>query len=320
MAASSPSLVVTGGAGFLGSHLCDRLLADGRRVVCVDDLSTGREANLADAVRTPGFTWLRADVAGDWTVDEPVAAVLHLACPASPVDYTELPLETLRAGSLGTMNALELARRHGARFVLASSSEVYGDPLMHPQVEEYRGNVDPVGPRSMYDEAKRFGEAVTAAHGRAGVDTGIVRIFNTYGPRLRSNDGRVVPAFIDQALAGRPFTVAGDGRQTRSLCYVDDTVDALIRMASTAGPSGPLNIGNPRELTVRELASVVAAIACVPDEVTHLPRPPHDPEIRRPDISRARAELGWEPQVSLEEGLARTVAWFRDQTVAPEAS
>jgi dTDP-glucose 4,6-dehydratase len=316
MAAPPSTVVVTGGAGFLGSHVCDRLLADGRRVVCVDDLSTGGEANLADAVGRPGFTWLRADVAGEWTVDEPVAAVLHLACPASPVDYTELPLETLRAGSLGTMNALEVARRHRARFVLASSSEVYGDPSVHPQVEDYRGNVDPVGPRSMYDEAKRFGEAVTAAHARAGADTGIVRIFNTYGPRLRPDDGRVVPAFIGQALSGSPFTVAGDGRQTRSLCYVDDTVEALVRMAAPGAPSGPLNIGNPRELTVRELASVVAEVASVPDEVTHVARPPHDPQVRCPDITRARTELGWAPTVSLEEGLARTLSWFRDQAVA----
>ncbi|MFG2500633.1 UDP-glucuronic acid decarboxylase family protein [Streptomyces sp. NPDC048441] len=302
--------VVTGGAGFLGSHLSDALLASGCEVVCVDNLCTGSRENIGHLLGDPRFSFVRSDAIDGIHVDGPVDLVLHLASPASPVAYTRLAIETLRVGSEGTSNALELAGEKGARFILASTSEVYGDPLQHPQVESYWGNVNPVGERSMYDEAKRFAEALTVAHAsRRGVDAGIVRIFNTYGPRLRSGDGRVVPNFIRQALADDPMTVHGDGTQTRSLCYVDDTVDGILRLA--ASPHlGPVNIGNPEELTVTELAHRIRELVVSASPLRHLGLPADDPKFRCPDISLADELLGWKPSVSLEDGLLRTIAWF----------
>ena len=303
--------VVTGGAGFVGTHLCRRLLADGCEVVCVDSMLTGRKENIDELLADPAFEFIEADVADSLPVSGPVGFVAHLACPASPVDYTAHPIETLRAGSAGTERALRLAAESGARFLLASTSEVYGDPLVSPQPEDYWGNVNPIGPRAVYDEGKRYAEAITAAYRRTfGTDTVIARIFNTYGPGMRGADGRVVPAFIGQALSGRPFTVAGDGRQTRSLCYVDDLVEGLVRLGASGHP-GPVNLGNPRETTVREIAALVAQLTGAPDEVRHIPAAPDDPRRRCPDISAARSVLGWEPSVPLEEGLRRTIAWFR---------
>jgi dTDP-glucose 4,6-dehydratase len=310
-------VVVAGGAGFLGSHLCERLLADGAEVVCVDTFLTGRPDNV-DPLRAHGaFRLLRRDVTNPLDIAGPVDAVLHLASPASPVDYRALPLETLAVGSVGTGRLLELAHRKGARFVLASTSEVYGDPQVHPQTERYWGNVNPVGPRSMYDEAKRFAEALTTTHRAThGTRTGVVRIFNTYGPRMRADDGRAVPTFVTQALAGRPVTVAGDGSQTRSLCHVDDLVDGLVRMMSCEHP-GPVNLGNPHELTMLELARMVVRLSGGTAPITFVPRPPDDPSVRRPDITLAWELLGWRPRVELSDGLARTVAWFRERPVAP---
>ncbi|MFJ9457457.1 UDP-glucuronic acid decarboxylase family protein [Kitasatospora sp. NPDC101447] len=308
-------IVVLGGAGFLGSHLCDRLVGDRHEVVCVDNLSTGSPANVEHLVGAPNFTFVEADVAHPLQISGRVDAVLHLASPASPADYLRLPLETLRAGSLGTFHGLELAVRKDARFVLASTSEVYGDPAEHPQPESYWGNVNPVGPRSCYDEAKRFAEAATTAYRRAlGGDTCIVRIFNTYGPRMRPGDGRAIPNFIHQALRGEPLTVAGDGRQTRSFCYVDDLVDGLVR-AVHGTATGPVNLGNPVETTILELAELVRRITGTASGITFVPRPQDDPYIRRPDISRARAELGWQPGVDLGTGLAATVSWV-EQSLA----
>ncbi|MBX6391654.1 MAG: SDR family oxidoreductase [Frankia sp.] len=302
--------VVAGGAGFVGSHLCERLLAEGAEVICLDNLATGDAGNVEHLRDHPGFRFYRRDVTEHVHVGGPVDAVLHLASPASPVDYRRLPVQTLKAGSVGTMNLLGLAREKGARFVLASTSEVYGDPLVHPQREDYRGNVSPVGPRSMYDEAKRYAEALTTAYRHEfGVGTGIVRIFNTYGPRMRPHDGRAIPTFVAQALRGQPLTVAGDGTQTRSVCYVDDLVDGLVRMTRSDVP-GPVNLGNPHELTVLELARLVIELCASSTPVTFVPRPPDDPSVRRPDISRARAELGWEPTVSPVDGLSATIRWF----------
>ena len=310
--------VVTGGAGFVGSHLCERLLARGDEVVCVDDLSTGRAANVAHLLDHPGFRFVHQDVTEGLEVSGRVDAVYHLASPASPLDYLRLPVETLLVGSYGTRNALELARRHGAAFLLTSTSEVYGDPQVHPQPESYWGNVNPVGPRSVYDEAKRFGEALTMAYRRTrGVRTTIVRIFNTYGPRMRADDGRAVPAFVTQSLAGLPLTVTGDGSQTRSLCYVDDLVTGLVR-ALEAGVPGPVNLGNPEEVTMRRLALAIRGICGSSSPLTFVPRPQDDPRQRRPDIAAARRELGWAPGTPLADGLARTVAWFRDAS-APGA-
>jgi dTDP-glucose 4,6-dehydratase len=310
-------VVVAGGAGFLGSHLCGRLLADGAEVVCVDNFLTGRPENI-DPLRANGaFRLLRRDVTGPLDVAGPLDAVLHLASPASPVDYRALPLETLAVGAWGTGRLLDLARRKRARFVLASTSEVYGDPQVHPQPESYRGHVNPVGPRSAYDEAKRFAEALTTAHRAThGTRTGIVRIFNTYGPRMRADDGRAVPTFVTQALAGRPVTVAGDGSQTRSLCYVDDLVDGLVRMTAAEHP-GPVNLGNPEELSVLELARMVVRLCGEQAPVAFVPRPPDDPSVRRPDISLALEVLGWQPRVDLSDGLARTVEWFRERAQRP---
>jgi dTDP-glucose 4,6-dehydratase len=307
--------VVLGGAGFVGSHLCERLLADGAAVVAVDNYLTGTEANLRPLLGRPGFESLRQDITEGLRVEGPVHYVFNLASPASPIDYAKLPLETLRVGSVGTENGLRLAEAHGAVFLQASTSEVYGDPLVHPQREDYWGNVNPIGPRSCYDEAKRYAEALTMAYARSrGVRTRIVRIFNTYGPRMRLNDGRVVPAFVGQALRGKDFTVFGDGTQTRSFCYVRDLVDGLVRLVlSDVGE--PVNIGNPREMTMLEFAEAVRAAAGGGGRIVHQPLPKDDPKQRRPDITRARTLLGWEPRVPLEEGLRETIAWFR--AVAP---
>jgi dTDP-glucose 4,6-dehydratase len=305
--------VVTGGAGFLGSWLCERLLADGAEVVCVDSLVTGSRASVAHLEDRPGFSFVEADVCEPIEVDGPVDAVFHLASVASPVHYLRLPLETLRTGSVGTTNALDLAARTGARFLLASTSEVYGDPLEHPQHESYWGNVNPTGPRSVYDEAKRFGEATTAAYRRCrDVDTTIARIFNTYGPRMALDDGRVVPAFIQQALTGEPLTVAGDGSQTRSLCWVEDTVDGLVRLARSSS-AGPVNIGSESETTVLALAATIRRLAGSSSSIRFVPLPEDDPHLRRPDITEAARLLGWQPRMPLEDGLSATVAWVRDR-------
>lgn len=304
--------VVTGGAGFLGSHLCSALLAAGTAVTCVDDLSTGSRENVAELRDHPRFTLRHADVQAPFEVSRRTDLVLHFASPASPADYLRLPLHTLETGSLGTRHALQLARRHGARFVLASTSEVYGDPQQHPQDERYWGHVNPVGPRSVYDEAKRFSEALTVAEAEAhGTDTGIVRLFNTYGPRMRGHDGRAVPTFVRQALAGEPLTVTGDGRQTRSLAYVADTVRGVLALAE-AELRGPVNIGNPDEVTMLELAREIVRLTGSSSTVRFIERPTDDPAVRCPDITLARDKLDWEPRVPTHEGLARTIAWYRD--------
>jgi dTDP-glucose 4,6-dehydratase len=306
-------VVVTGGAGFLGSHLCDELIRRGEEVVCVDDLSTGRRANVAGLLGRPGFTLVEADVSSSLPVPGPVDAVLHLASAASPVEYLRRPLETLAVGSEGTRRGLELAAERGARFLLASTSEVYGDPALHPQPERYWGNVNPVGPRSVYDEAKRFAEALAMAWQRLGrAEVRIARIFNTYGPRLRPGDGRVVSNFIAQALTGRELTVYGDGLQTRSLCYVDDEVKGLLALLDS-DLVGPVNVGNPDEHTVLELAEKIVELCGSRSPITHHPLPVDDPTRRCPDISRAREELGWEPVVLLEDGLSRTIEWMRGE-------
>jgi dTDP-glucose 4,6-dehydratase len=313
-------VVVTGGAGFLGSHLCERLMAGGCEVICLDDLSTGAAANVAHLVDSGSFRLIRTDVTDFVHVPGRVDAVLHFASPASPVDYLRRPIATLKVGSIGTLHGLGLAKEKGARFLLASTSETYGDPQIHPQPESYWGHVNPVGPRGVYDEAKRFAEAMTMAYRRThGVDTAIVRIFNTYGPRMRPDDGRAIPTFIRQALLGEPLTVAGDGSQTRSVCYVDDLVDGIVRLLDS-DLAGPVNIGNPHELSVLDLAHRVRAAAGSDSAVVHVPRPEDDPCVRQPDITLAKAELGWKPAVSLDEGLARTVGWFRELLLPrPEA-
>ena len=308
----SGRIVVLGGSGFLGSHLCDFLLARGDEVVCVDDFSTGRRANVAHLADHRGFTLVEADISIALPVDGPVTEVFNLASPASPPDYLALPLQTLAVGSEGTRHGLELAARHGARFLMASTSEVYGDPDVHPQAESYWGNVNPVGPRSVYDEAKRFSEALTMAHHRAlGTDVAIVRIFNTYGPRLRPDDGRVVSNFLLQAMRGEALTVYGDGSQTRSLCYVEDEVRGLVALFDSS-LTGPVNIGNPDEYTVIQLARTVIDLLGSASVIEHRPLPTDDPTRRRPDISVARAELGWEPTTSLEDGLSRTAAYLAE--------
>ncbi len=302
---------MAGGAGFLGSHLCEHLVGRGDEVLCVDDLSTGRRRNLSVLAGHERFAFEVADVAVEVPDPGALDAVLHLASPASPPAYLERPLATLAVGSEGTRRLLELADRHRARFVLASTSEVYGDPLVHPQVEAYRGNVDCVGPRSVYDEAKRFAEALTMAWQRSrGLDVGIARIFNTYGPRLSAGDGRVVSNFIRQALAGEPLTIYGDGSQTRSLCYVDDMVRGLLALLDAA-ETGPVNLGNPDERSVLDLAREVVSVTGCDPGFTFLPLPVDDPTRRCPDVSRARRTLGWRPEVSLTEGLSATVAFFR---------
>jgi dTDP-glucose 4,6-dehydratase len=303
--------VVTGGAGFLGSHLCERLLASGYEVICLDNFLTGHAGNVEHLLERPGFRLVRCDVTDYVHVGGPVDAVLHFASPASPIDYLQLPIETLEVGSVGTLHALGLAREKGARFLLASTSEVYGDPRVHPQPETYWGNVNPVGPRGVYDEAKRFAEALTMAYRAThGLDTAIVRIFNTFGPRMRPNDGRAIPTFIRQALRGEPLTVAGDGSQTRSVCYVDDTVAGILAMLASGQP-GPINLGNPYELSMLELARWIVRLTGSTSEITYVSRPLDDPGVRRPDIALANKLLDWSPEVSVETGLRRTIDWFR---------
>lgn len=306
-----PTSLITGGAGFLGSHLCDRLLHEGHTVICVDNLITGKGENIAHLLGNPRFSFVHYDVTNYIHVDGDLDYVLHFASPASPIDYLELPIQTLKVGSLGTHKALGLAKAKNARFLLASTSEVYGDPLVHPQKEDYWGNVNPVGSRGVYDEAKRFGEALTMAYHRYhGVDTRIVRIFNTYGPRMRIRDGRAIPAFISQALTGEPITVFGDGSQTRSVCYVDDLVDGIFRLLMSDLVE-PVNIGNPNELSMLELAREVRELTGSSSEIAFKPLPEDDPKIRQPDITRAQSLLGWEPHVDRREGLMRTIEYFR---------
>jgi len=304
-------VLITGVAGFLGSHLADRFLADGHDVVGMDNFVTGSPDNIAHLTGHQRFAFFEHNVTNFIYVAGPLDGVLHFASPASPRDYLELPIQTLKVGSLGTHKALGLAKAKGARFLLASTSEVYGDPLVHPQPEAYWGNVNPVGPRGVYDEAKRFAEAITMAYHRYhGLDTRIVRIFNTYGPRMRPHDGRVVSNFIVQALKGEPITVYGEGAQTRSFCYVDDLVDGIVRLFLRGG-NEPTNVGNPREFTVLELAKIVIRLTGSRSQIVREPLPEDDPKVRQPDIARARAQLGWEAKVPLEEGLARTIEYFR---------
>ena len=305
--------VVTGGAGFLGSHLCTALLDRGVEVVCLDNFLTGAPANVAHLMQHKGFRLIRCDLTDFVHVPGPVDLVLHFASPASPIDYLQLPIHTLKVGAIGTWHALGLAKDKGARFVLASTSEVYGDPLVHPQGEDYWGNVNPIGPRGVYDEGKRYGEALTTAYRTSeGVDTAIVRIFNTYGPRMRPKDGRAIPTFINQALQGEPLTVAGDGQQTRSICHVRDLVRGILALAQTAHP-GPVNLGNPTELSVLQIAEDVLAATGSRSQIVHVDRPQDDPQVRRPDTRLARELLDWEPEVAWEDGLQDTVAWFVEQ-------
>jgi dTDP-glucose 4,6-dehydratase len=302
-----PTCLVTGGAGFLGSHLCEELLRRGNRVICLDNLETGSLANI-EHIRAAEFVHVNEDIIEPYFTDEPIDFVYHLASPASPIDYLRLPLHTLKVGSYGTHHALGLAKQHRARFLLASTSEVYGDPQEHPQRETYWGHVNPIGPRGVYDEAKRYAEALTMAyHRQQGVDTAIVRIFNTYGPRMRPHDGRAIPTFLRQALQDRPITVFGDGSQTRSFCYVADEIRGLIALAES-GHHNPVNIGNPDEFTLLELAHAVIEVTRSKSEIVFEALPVDDPQVRQPDISLARTILGWEPTVGLREGLKRTVA------------
>jgi len=309
--------VVTGGAGFLGSHLCEKLLAAGHRVTCVDNLITGKLENIQQLDSNPDFEFIHHDVTVPFEIESEVHNVLHFASPASPVDYLDLPIQTLKVGSLGTHNTLGLAKVKNARYLLASTSEVYGDPLVHPQPESYWGNVNPVGPRGVYDEAKRFAEAMVMAYHRYhGLDTRIVRIFNTFGPRMRLKDGRVVPAFVHQALQGEPLTVFGDGQQTRSFCYVDDLIEGIWRLLNT-DTADPVNIGNPREMTILQFAESILQATGSQSELAFEPLPVDDPKIRQPDVTRATEVLGWQPEVSLEEGLRRTVDYFRNVLAIP---
>jgi dTDP-glucose 4,6-dehydratase len=310
-------ILITGGAGFIGSHLCDYLLDKGHEVIAMDNLSTGATDNIAHLAGHEQFTFVKHNVTDYIYVEGPLDAVLHLASLPSPVDYLTFPIQTLKVGALGTHKALGLAKAKGARFLLASTSEVYGDPLVHPQPEDYWGNVNPVGPRGVYDESKRFAEAITMAYCRYhGVETGIVRIFNTYGPRMRLDDGRVVPNFIMQALAGEPLTVYDDGQRTRSFCYVSDTVEGMIRLLYSGEPD-PVNLGNPREMTILEFAEIVLRVTGSRSEIVFVKpqdeRTRDDPMVRQPDITRAGEVLGWQPLVSLDEGLEKTVDWFRQR-------
>jgi len=305
-----PTTVVTGGAGFLGSNLCDYLLSRDHRVICIDNLETGSLGNIAHIRDDERFSYRMVDITSHFEVDEAVDFVYHMASPASPIDYARLPLHTLKVGAYGTHNSLGLAKVKRARFLLASTSEVYGDPLVHPQPETYWGNVNPIGPRGVYDEAKRYAEALTMAYRRQqGLDTAIVRIFNTYGPRMRPNDGRAIPAFMSQALTGKPITVFGDGSQTRSFCYVDDLIRGLV-LLNESGVNDPVNIGNPYEMTLLEMARQVVEATGAQSEIVFEALPVDDPQVRQPDITRARELLGWEPQVDLREGLPKTVDYF----------
>jgi dTDP-glucose 4,6-dehydratase len=307
-------VLITGGAGFLGSHLCDRFLAENHTVIAMDNLITGNTDNIAHLAGHSRFSFIKHDVTNYIFIDGPLDAILHFASPASPVDYLELPIQTLKVGALGTHKALGLARQKSARFLLASTSEVYGDPQVHPQPESYYGHVNPIGPRGVYDEAKRFAEAMTMAYQRYhNVETRIVRIFNTYGPRMRLRDGRVVPNFIQQALRGEPLTIYGDGNQTRSFCYVDDLIEGIYRLLFSEEPE-PVNIGNPGEFTIAEFAHIVNDLTDNAGGVISKDmRTQDDPQVRQPDIAKAKAALGWEPKVSLEDGLRRTVPWFREE-------
>jgi len=313
-----PTSLVTGGAGFLGSHICDFLLERGHRVVCVDNLETGSLNNIKH-IREPGFRFEMLDITDHYEIDEPVDFVYHMASPASPIDYARLPLHTLKVGAYGTHNTLGLAKKHRARFLIASTSEVYGDPLVHPQPESYWGNVNPIGPRGVYDEAKRYAEALTMAYLRQqGVDTCIARIFNTYGPRMRPNDGRAVPTFLSQALTGQPVTVFGDGSQTRSFCYVQDLIRGLVAL-NESEVHDPVNIGNPNEMSLLEMAELVVEITDSRSEVVFEPLPVDDPQVRQPDITRAKQLLGWEPEVGLREGLVETVEHYAKVLAYPAA-
>jgi dTDP-glucose 4,6-dehydratase len=304
-------ILVTGGAGFIGSHLCDFFVREGHEVVCMDNFITGSRANVAHLEGHPRFTFIRHNVTEYIDVRGPLDWVLNFASPASPRDYLELPIQTLKVGAMGTHRTLGLAKAKGARFLLASTSEVYGDPLVHPQREDYWGNVNPVGPRGVYDEAKRFAEAITMAYHRFhGIDTRIVRIFNTFGPRMRANDGRAIPAFVSQALAGAPLTVFGDGSQTRSFQYIDDLVEGIHRLMQ-ASVNDPVNIGNPHEMTLLELAKRIVRVTGSASEIVFGPLPEDDPKVRQPDITRARTLLGWEPRVDTDEGLRLTIEWFK---------
>ena len=316
-----PRVLITGGAGFIGSHLCDRFLAENYKVICVDNLLTGRPDNIAHLIGHPCFRFIKHDVTNYIYVDEPLDFVLHFASPASPIDYLKYPIQTLKVGALGTHKALGLAKATGACFLLASTSEVYGDPLIHPQPETYWGNVNPVGIRGVYDEAKRFAEAMTMAYQRYhGVETRIVRIFNTYGPRMRLDDGRALPTFINQALQGEPLSVFGDGSQTRSFCYVDDLVEGIYRLLLSSIKE-PINIGNPDEVTILEFAEEIIALVGSASTLSFDPLPSDDPKVRQPDISKARALLGWYPQINRATGLRRTLAYFRaaaSEQLAPQ--
>jgi dTDP-glucose 4,6-dehydratase len=309
-------ILVTGGAGFIGSHLCERLLREGNDVICIDNFLTGSPDNIAPFLGNERFQFIKLDITNFIYVPGKLDAILHFASPASPIDYLELPIQTLKVGSLGTHNALGLAKAKNAKFLLASTSEVYGDPLVHPQNESYWGNVNPIGPRGVYDEAKRFAEAITLAYHRYhGLDTRIVRIFNTYGPRMRLRDGRAVPAFMSQALRGEDVTIFGDGTQTRSFQFISDLVDGILRlMASTTNE--PVNIGNPHEVSIEHIARAIVALVNSKSQLVHRPLPVDDPKQRQPDITRARTLLGWEPKVSLEEGLQKTVGYFRAKVEA----
>jgi len=307
---ASPISVVTGGAGFLGSHLTDRLLAEGHRVVAVDNFLTGSTANIAHLAGNENYRLIRHDVSNFIFLPDDVDFIFHFASPASPIDYLEHPIPTLKVGSLGTHNALGLAKDKKAAFLLASTSECYGDPLVHPQREDYWGNVNPIGPRGVYDEAKRFAEAITMAYHRYHhVNTHIVRIFNTYGPRMRLRDGRVVPAFIGQALVGEPLTIFGDGSQTRSFCYCTDLIDGIFRLSQSAFHE-PVNIGNPREMTIRQFAEEIIRLTGTTSKIEFRPLPEDDPKVRQPDIARAKSVLGWEPRVEFDEGIRKTIDYF----------
>ncbi|MCM8811680.1 MAG: SDR family oxidoreductase [Candidatus Omnitrophica bacterium] len=305
--------LVTGGAGFLGSHLCEKLLSQKHQVICVDNLLTGFRENIEHLLSNPGFEFVHADVSKPIEVNGGLDGIYHLASVASPVHYTRYPIQTLKSGALGSHNTLGLAKAKGATYLLASTSEVYGDPLEHPQKESYWGNVNPIGIRGAYDESKRFAEALATAYWRMHkVRIRIARIFNTYGPRMALNDGRVIPTFIGQALRGEGITVHGDGLQTRSLCYVSDLIEGLTRLMES-GPPEPVNLGNPQELTIREIAERIIRLSGSASRLTYVDRPADDPEKRRPDISKAKKELGWEPRVSLEEGLTTTISWFKQK-------
>ncbi|MCD5390392.1 SDR family oxidoreductase [candidate division NPL-UPA2 bacterium] len=309
-----PTVLVTGGAGFIGSHLCGRLLGEGNRVICMDNLITGKISNISHLEGNRDFKFIKQDVTEyiDWKED--IDYVLHFASPASPIDYAKFPIQTLKVGSMGTHKTLGLAKAKGAKYLLASTSEIYGDPLVNPQKEDYWGNVNPIGVRSCYDEAKRFAEAITLAYHRTHkIDTKIVRIFNTYGPRMRKNDGRAIPNFINQALKGEPLTVFGDGRQTRSFCYITDLIEGIYRLMLSS-INEPVNLGNPQELSILESAKLILSLMGSQSQIIYKELPVDDPKVRRPDITKARKELGWEPKVGLEEGIKKTIEWFQNGT------